>query len=354
MQNPLEMLQIAKIKVIGVGGGGCNAVNRMIESGLKGVEFIVANTDLQVLNTSLAETKLQIGASITDGLGAGADPEVGREAALESRNEIEDALRGADMVFVTCGLGGGTGTGAAPVIAEIAQGLGALTVAIVTKPFKFEGKKRMDHALLGLDELKKHVDTFVVIPNDRLRDIIDKSTPMMDAFKEVDNVLRLGVQSISDLISVPGLVNLDFADVRTIMEDRGDALIGIGVGFGDNRAVEAAKQAVNSPLLEQTINGATDCIVNITGGNSMGLFEAEDAVEVVRAVANTDVNIIFGAVINEALTDEIVVTVIATGFEDSTEPLYRSIEGEKKSVQEIKDDDDDELEMPAFLRNRDF
>lgn len=352
--NPLEMLQIAKIKVIGVGGGGCNAVNRMIESGLKGVEFIVANTDLQVLNTSLAETKLQIGASITDGLGAGADPEVGREAALESRNEIEDALRGADMVFVTCGLGGGTGTGAAPVIAEIAQGLGALTVAIVTKPFKFEGKKRMDHALLGLDELKKHVDTFVVIPNDRLRDIIDKSTPMMDAFKEVDNVLRLGVQSISDLISVPGLVNLDFADVRTIMEDRGDALIGIGVGFGDNRAVEAAKQAVNSPLLEQTINGATDCIVNITGGNSMGLFEAEDAVEVVRAVANTDVNIIFGAVINEALTDEIVVTVIATGFEDSTEPLYRSIEGEKKSVQEIKDDDDDELEMPAFLRNRDF
>ena len=326
----------------------------MIESGLKGVEFIVANTDLQVLNTSLAETKLQIGASITDGLGAGADPEVGREAALESRNEIEDALRGADMVFVTCGLGGGTGTGAAPVIAEIAQGLGALTVAIVTKPFKFEGKKRMDHALLGLDELKKHVDTFVVIPNDRLRDIIDKSTPMMDAFKEVDNVLRLGVQSISDLISVPGLVNLDFADVRTIMEDRGDALIGIGVGFGDNRAVEAAKQAVNSPLLEQTINGATDCIVNITGGNSMGLFEAEDAVEVVRAVANTDVNIIFGAVINEALTDEIVVTVIATGFEDSTEPLYRSIEGEKKSVQEIKDDDDDELEMPAFLRNRDF
>ena len=225
--NPLEMLQIAKIKVIGVGGGGCNAVNRMIESGLKGVEFIVANTDLQVLNTSLAETKLQIGASITDGLGAGADPEVGREAALESRNEIEDALRGADMVFVTCGLGGGTGTGAAPVIAEIAQGLGALTVAIVTKPFKFEGKKRMDHALLGLDELKKHVDTFVVIPNDRLRDIIDKSTPMMDAFKEVDNVLRLGVQSISDLISVPGLVNLDFGHGRVLVRQVGMIRTGI-------------------------------------------------------------------------------------------------------------------------------
>ena len=351
MQNPLEMLQIAKIKVIGVGGGGCNAVNRMIESGLKGVEFIVANTDLQVLNTSLAETKLQIGASITDGLGAGADPEVGREAALESRNEIEDALRGADMVFVTCGLGGGTGTGAAPVIAEIAQGLGALIVAIVTKPFKFEGKKRMDHALLGLDELKKHVDTFVVIPNDRLRDIIDKSTPMMDAFKEVDNVLRLGVQSISDLISVPGLVNLDFADVKAIMENRGQALIGIGVGFGENRAMEAAKQAVSSPLLETTINGATDCIINITGGNSLTLFEAEDAAEVIRAAANTDINIIFGAVVNEALSDEAIVTVIATGFEDESEPLYQPYGANKEKIEVLNSDDDD---LPPFLRNRDL
>lgn len=350
--NPLEMLQIAKIKVIGVGGGGCNAVNRMIESGLKGVEFIVANTDLQVLNTSLAETKLQIGASITDGLGAGADPEVGREAALESRNEIEDALRGADMVFVTCGLGGGTGTGAAPVIAEIAQGLSALTVAIVTKPFKFEGKKRMDHALLGLDELKKHVDTFVVIPNDRLRDIIDKSTPMMDAFKEVDNVLRLGVQSISDLISVPGLVNLDFADVKAIMENRGQALIGIGVGFGDNRAIEAAKQAVSSPLLETTINGATDCIINITGGNSLTLFEAEDAAEVIRAAANTDINIIFGAVVNEALSDEAIVTVIATGFETDSEPLYQPYGANKEKIEVLSNEDDDDL--PPFLRNRDI
>lgn len=351
--NPLEMLQIAKIKVIGVGGGGCNAVNRMIESGLKGVEFIVANTDLQVLNTSLAETKLQIGASITDGLGARADPEVGREAALESRNEIEDALRGADMVFVTCGLGGGTGTGAAPVIAEIAQGLGALTVAIVTKPFKFEGKKRMDHALLGLDELKKHVDTFVVIPNDRLRDIIDKSTPMMDAFKEVDNVLRLGVQSISDLISVPGLVNLDFADVKAIMENRGQALIGIGVGFGDNRAIEAAKQAVSSPLLETTINGATDCIINITGGNSLTLFEAEDAAEVIRAAANTDINIIFGAVVNEALSDEAIVTVIATGFETDSEPLYQPYGANKEKIEVLSNEDDDD-DLPPFLRNRDI
>ncbi len=346
----LEMDQIAKIKVIGIGGGGCNAVNRMIDSGLKGVEFIVANTDLQVLNSSKAEHKLQIGATITDGLGAGADPEVGREAALESRSEIEDALRGADMVFVTCGLGGGTGTGAAPVIAEIAQSLGCLTVAIVTKPFKFEGKKRMDHALLGLDELKKHVDTIVVIPNDRLRDLIDKSTPMRDAFREVDNVLRLGVQSISDLISVPGLVNLDFADVKAIMENRGTALIGIGVGFGENRAIEAAKQAISSPLLETTINGATDCIINITGGSSLTLFEAEDAAEVIRAAANTDVNIIFGAVINEALSEEVIVTVIATGFEDESEPLYQSYSNENTLSMDNSDIDD----LPPFLRDRDI
>ena len=350
MQSSLEMLQVAKIKVIGIGGGGCNAVNRMIESGLKGVDFIVANTDLQILNTSLAETKIQIGISITDGLGAGADPEVGKQAAIESKDEIEEALRGADMVFITCGLGGGPGTGAAPVVAEIAQSLGALTVAIVTKPFKFEGKKRMDNALLGLDELKKHVDTYVVIPNDRLRDIIDKSTPMLEAFREVDNVLRLGVQSISDLISVPGLVNLDFADVKAIMADRGQALIGIGVGAGENRAIEAAKQAVNSPLLETTINGATDCIINITGGASLTLFEAEDAAEVIRAAANTDINIIFGAVVNEALNDEAIVTVIATGFEDESEPLYQTYQ--TTSAKAVEEDDDKDV-LP-FLRDRDI
>lgn len=354
MGNTLEMDQIAKIKVIGVGGGGCNAVNRMIESGLRGVEFIVANTDLQVLNTSKAETKLQIGANITEGLGAGADPEVGREAALESKAEIEAALKGADMVFVTCGLGGGTGTGASPVIAEIAQDLGCLTVAIVTKPFRFEGKKRMDHALMGLEELKKHVDTLVVISNERLRDVIDKSTPMRQAFNEVDNVLRLGVQSISDLISVPGLVNLDFADVKTIMENRGTALIGIGVGFGENRAVEAAKQAISSPLLETTVTGATDCIVNITGGNSLTLFEAEDAAEIIRAAANTDINIIFGAVINEALTDEVIVTVIATGFEEESEPLYQTYEQPKAKKRVVLDDDDEDEDLPPFLRNREF
>lgn len=356
MNNNLEMDQIAKIKVIGVGGGGCNAVNRMIDSGLQGVEFIVANTDLQVLNSSKAEKKLQIGQKITDGLGAGANPEVGREAALESKSEIEEAIKGADMVFVTCGLGGGTGTGAAPVIAEIAQNLGCLTVAIVTKPFKFEGKKRMDQALMGLDELRKHVDTIVVIPNDRLRDLIDKSTPMLDAFKEVDNVLRLGVQSISDLISVPGLVNLDFADVKAIMENRGNALIGIGVGFGENRAVEAAKQAVTSPLLETTINGATDCIVNVTGGKNLALFEAEDAAEVIRAAANTDVNLIFGVVINEALSDEAIVTVIATGFEDESEPLYQSYSNNTSTSNSVNIDEDDNnsYELPPFLRNRDL
>ncbi len=348
-KNQLAMDQIAKVKVIGVGGAGCNAVNRMIDDGLRGVEFIVANTDLQILNTSKAPNKLQIGTTITDGLGAGADPEVGREAALESKSEIEDALRGADMVFIACGLGGGTGTGASPVIAEISQSLGCLTVAIVTKPFRFEGKKRTDNALIGLDELRKHVDTIVVIPNDKLKDVIDKSTRFDEAFGEVDKVLRLGVQSISDLIAFPGLINLDFADVKSIMQNRGNALIGIGVGFGENREIEAAKQAVTSPLLETTVSGATDCIINITGGNSLTLFEAEAAVEVVRAAANTDVNIIFGAVINETLTDEVVVTVIATGFEESSEPLYRSYVPNKN-----KDDEEvEELDIP-FLKDRDF
>ncbi len=346
----LEMDQIAKIKVVGVGGGGCNAVNRMIESGVRGVDFIVANTDLQVLNVSKAETRLQIGKSITEGLGAGANPEIGREAALESKKEIEEALKGADMVFVTCGMGGGTGTGAAPIFAEIAQELGALTVGIVTKPFRFEGRKRMEQAEVGLEELKKHVDTLIVIPNDRLRDIIDKTTPMLEAFKEVDNVLRRGVQSISDLIAVSGLVNLDFADVKAVMEKRGNAIIGIGIGVGENRAIEAAKQAVSSPLLETTIEGATDAIINITGGNTLTLFEAEDAAEVVRSAANTDINTIFGAVINENLNDEVIVTVIATGFDNDRE-TYNS--EEPTYVREQNNDIDSEIDIPPFLRNRD-
>ena len=358
MNNGLEMNQIAKIKVIGVGGGGCNAVNRMIVSGVKGVEFIVANTDKQVLDASPAETKLQIGNKLTNGLGAGANPEIGREAAEESKDEIRAALEGADMVFVTCGMGGGTGTGASPIIAEIAQDLGALTVGIVTKPFKFEGKRRMEQAIIGVDELRKHVDTLIVIPNDKLRDIIDKSTPMLQAFSEVDNVLHRGVQSISDLIAVSGLVNLDFADVRAIMEKRGNALIGIGLGTGEDRAIKAAQMAVSSPLLETSIVGATDAIINVTGGSSLTLFEAEDAAEVVRESASTDINIIFGAVINENLDDEVIVTVIATGYEDNAvgggSPLNNNYVSQEP-VAPVKPMSviDDEYDIPPFLRDRD-
>ena len=342
----LEMDQLAKIKVIGIGGGGCNAVNRMTES-VEGVEFIVANTDSQVLNNSLAENKIQIGAELTHGLGAGANPQVGKEAALESKTELEEALKGADMVFITCGMGGGTGTGAAPVVADIAQNSGALTIGIVTKPFSFEGKKRMDQALAGIEELKKHVDTLIVVPNDRLREIIDKSTPLLDSFKEVDNVLRRGVQSISDLIACPGLINLDFADVKTVMEKRGNALIGIGAGVGEDRAIEAASQAVLSPLLETSIDGATDAIINVTGGPNLTLFEVEAAVETIRKSANTDINTIFGAVINENFTDEIIVTVIATGFEMDKEKSKDSDE-----LGPIAGLDDDDTVIPAFLRKR--
>lgn len=381
MIGGLEMDQLAKIKVIGLGGGGGNAINRMVESGVKGVEFIAANTDLQVLNSSKADVKIQIGATLTDGLGAGARPDIGKEAAVESKKEIEDALTGADMVFVTCGMGGGTGTGAAPVVAEIAQALGALTVGIVTKPFSFEGKKRMQNALAGIEELKKHVDTLIVIPNDRLREIIDKSTPMLEAFKEVDNVLRRGVQSISDLIAVVGLVNLDFADVRAVMEKSGHAIIGIGIGMGEDRAIEAAKQAVSSPLLETSIEGATDAIINVTGGVNLTLFEAEQASEVVRAAANSEINIIFGSVINENLSDEVIVTVIATGFDknkenelnDMNRPVYNNVAkpvrrttrveenlySEPEIISNSRDeetipDDDGEFDLPPFLKERNY
>ena len=350
----LEIDQLAKIKVIGVGGGGNNAVNRMIESGVKGVEFIVANTDLQVLNSSKADVKIQLG---TTGLGAGADPEVGRRAAEDSKEEITNVLKGSDMVFVTCGMGGGTGTGAAPVIAEIAQDLGALTVGIVTKPFSWEGKPRSRHAEEGLERLKDHVDTLIIIPNDRLREIIDKTTPMTEAFKEVDNVLRLGVQSISDLIAVTGLVNLDFADVKTVMSNKGAALIGIGVATGENRAVEAAKQSVSSPLLETDIRGATDAIINITGGTNLSLFEVEDAVEVIREASGTDINTIFGAVINESLGDDIIVTVIATGFDENKEMLQDTmieqvIDMKEEPASGNDSSDDDIYDIPDFLKNR--
>ncbi len=349
--NELQMDQIAKIKVVGVGGGGCNAVNRMIEEGVKSVEFYVVNTDLQVLNASKASNKIQIGKTITGGRGAGANPEIGRAAALESKGEIEDALKGADMVFVACGMGGGTGTGAAPIIAEIAQELGALTVGIVTKPFRFEGKRRSENALLGIEELRKHVDTLIVIPNDKLRDIIDKTTSFDDAFKEVDNVLHRGVQSISDLIAVTGVINLDFADVKAVMEKSGTAIIGIGCNAGENRAIEAARQAVANSLLEATIDGATNAIVNVTGGANLTLFEIEDAVETVREAAKSDVNIIFGAIKNESLTDEVIVTVIATGFDEAdAEELYGP--GETPKRRTVPTDDD--LEIPPFLRNNDL
>ena len=382
MIGGLEMDQLAKIKVIGLGGGGGNAINRMVESGVKGVEFIAANTDLQVLNSSKADVKIQIGASLTDGLGAGARPEIGKEAAVESKKEIEDALTGADMVFVTCGMGGGTGTGAAPIVADIAQALGALTVGIVTKPFSFEGKKRMQNALEGIAELKKHVDTLIVIPNDRLREIIDKTTPMLEAFKEVDNVLRRGVQSISDLIAVVGLVNLDFADVKAVMEKSGHAIIGIGIGMGEDRAIEAAKQAVSSPLLETSIDGATDAIINITGGVNLTLFEAEQAAEVVRAAANTDINTIFGSVINENLSDEVIVTVIATGFDKNKteildsmdQPVYNNVQQQPTRRTRVEPDpiifksepetvpvssnddssDDGDFDLPPFLKERNY
>ncbi|UXR70319.1 MULTISPECIES: cell division protein FtsZ [unclassified Staphylococcus] len=307
---------LATLKVIGVGGGGNNAVNRMIDHGMNNVEFIAINTDGQALNLSKAESKIQIGEKLTRGLGAGANPEIGKKAAEESREQIEDAIQGADMVFVTAGMGGGTGTGAAPVVAKIAKEMGALTVGVVTRPFSFEGRKRQTQAAAGVESMKAAVDTLIVIPNDRLLDIVDKSTPMMEAFKEADNVLRQGVQGISDLIAVSGEVNLDFADVKTIMSNQGSALMGIGVSSGENRAVEAAKKAISSPLLETSIVGAQGVLMNITGGESLSLFEAQEAADIVQDAADEDVNMIFGTVINPELQDEIVVTVIATGFED--------------------------------------
>ncbi|NEW62939.1 cell division protein FtsZ [Granulicatella sp. zg-ZJ] len=305
----------AIIKVIGVGGGGGNAVNRMIEEGVQGVEFIVANTDVQALSASRAETKIQLGPKLTKGLGAGSIPDVGQKAAEESQEQLTAALQGADMIFVTAGMGGGTGTGAAPVVARIAKEVGALTVGVVTRPFTFEGPKRARGAAEGIAEMKQYVDTLVVISNNRLLEIVDKKTPMLEAFREADNVLRQGVQGISDLITAPGYVNLDFADVQTVMKDQGAALMGIGVASGENRIVEATKRAISSPLLEVSIDGAENVLLNITGGRDLTLFEAQDASEIVANASTTDVNIIFGTSINENLGDDVVVTVIATGID---------------------------------------
>src|SRR5437667_777191 len=305
---------LAVLKVVGVGGGGTNAVNRMVDAGLAGVEFIAVNTDAQALMMTDADVKIQIGAEATRGLGAGADPEIGLAAAQESRDELKEALKGADMVFITAGEGGGTGTGGAPVVAELGQEIGALTVGVVTRPFAFEGRKRADQAERGIDELRERVDTLIVIENDRLLQVVEKRTSIVEAFQMADDILRQGVQGITDLITVPGLVNLDFADVRTIMRDAGSALMGIGAASGENRAAEAARTAVSSPLLEASVEGATGILLNVTGGSEIGLFEVNEAAEVVTSAADQNANVIFGAVIDDSVGEEVRVTVIATGF----------------------------------------
>lgn len=316
--------ELCKIKVIGCGGGGNNAVNRMIEAGLKNVEFIGINTDKQALFLSKADTKIQLGDKLTRGLGAGANPEIGRKAAEESKDEITEALKGSDMVFITCGMGGGTGTGAAPVVAEIAKSMGILTVGVVTKPFPFEGRKRMIHAEGGINSLKQSVDTLVTIPNERLLALVDKKTTLVESFKKADDVLRQGVQGISDLITIPGLINLDFADISTIMVNKGLAHMGVGVGKGDNRAQDAAREAISSPLLETSIIGATGVLLNVTGGSDLSLLEINEAAQIVQEEADPDANIIFGAVIDESLNDEIRITVIATGFDSEVGKVANS------------------------------
>ncbi len=352
----------ATIKVIGVGGAGNNAVNRMVDSGIKGVEFIAVNTDRQTLLVSKAATKIQIGEKITRGLGAGANPDIGAQAAEESKAEIAEALRGADMVFVTAGMGGGTGTGAAPIVAAAAKEMGILTIGVVTKPFTFEGKKRLSQAERGIESLKGKVDTLVVIPNDKLLQIIDRKTSIIEAFKMADDVLRQGVQGISDLIAIPGLVNLDFADVKTIMLNTGMAHMGIGRASGENRAEDAAKQAVQSPLLETSIEGARGVIINITGGTNLGLHEVNTAAELIQRSVDPEANIIFGAVIDESLDEDILVTVIATGFENDRNPLSsgtpvgdiidKAWDRKLNSIPMSTDSSNssDNLDIPSFLR----
>ncbi len=357
----VDVDQFAKIKVIGVGGGGNNAVNRMIDSGLRGIDFIAMNTDRQALYSSRAEIKLQIGEKLTKGLGAGANPEIGSKAAEENRNEILESIKGADMIFITAGMGGGTGTGAAPVVAEIAKELGILTVGVVTKPFMFEGPKRLKHASQGISALKDKVDTLVIIPNDRLLQIADKKTTMVEAFIMADEVLKQGIQGISDLIAVPNLINLDFADVKTIMADKGIAHMGIGMATGDNRATDAAKQAIQSPLLETSIEGAKSVLLNITGGEDLGIFEVNEAADLIRSSVDKDANIIFGAGIDEDLKEEIKITVIATGFdisnvsvnEEKSNKSDLNNEEDLSEEGEVSLDEEEELDIPIFLRRRD-
>jgi len=365
-----DMQELTNIKVVGCGGGGSNAVNRMIVEGLKNVEFIAINTDKQALLLSNANQKIQIGEKLTKGLGAGANPEIGKKAAEESREEITASVKGANMVFITAGMGGGTGTGAAPIVAEIAKSMEILTVGVVTKPFPFEGKRRMRHAEIGIENLKEKVDTLVIIPNERLLSMADKKTTLLDSFKLADEVLRQGVQAISDLITITGVINADFADIKAVMLDKGLAHMGVGFGKGDTRAQDAVKQAISSPLLETSIEGATDVIINFTGGADMGALEVYDAADVVREAVDPDANIIVGAVIDENLSEEIRITVIATGFEsENNKIIVNPIEEIKKSqVQEVVNKEPevaidvkqletstfeaDDLDIPVFLRRQ--
>lgn len=347
----VDTQQFADIKVIGIGGGGNNAINRMIEAGLKGVEFVAVNTDAQALWLSKAEKKIQVGEKLTKGLGAGADPEIGLKAAEENADEIKRALMGADMVFVTAGMGGGTGTGGAPVIARIARELGALTVGVVTKPFSFEGRKRNSQADSGIHSLREEVDSLITIPNDRLLQVVDKQTAFNDAFRYADDILRQGVQGISDLIAVPGVINCDFADVKTVMKNTGSALMGIGIAKGESRASEAARMAISSPLLETSIDGAKGVLFNISGGGDLTLFEIYEAAEIIHQAVDAEANIIFGANINESLADEVRVTVIATGFSSFKSRGADVGKGKGLEVPPSFRESGD-LEIPPFLRNR--
>jgi cell division protein FtsZ len=360
-----EITPIALIKVIGIGGGGCNALNRMIKANLRGIEFIAVNTDAQALYHSEAPIKINVGKATTRGLGAGSNPDIGRQAAEESAEEIRQAIEGADMVFITCGMGGGTGTGGAPVIAEIAKEMGILTVAVVTKPFSFEGHRRRIQAEEGLENLKNKVDTLITIPNDKILSIIDKKTPITEAFTVVDDVLRQGVQGIADLITVHGMINVDFADVKTVMENAGSALMGIGYGTGENRAVEAAKAAIESPLLELSIDGAKGVLFNITGGNDLSMFEVDEAARIITEAADPEANIIFGAVINDSYTGEVKITVVATGFDDTPHErtsIIRQHISLNQSVPATSNSNgnggqpakfsDNELDIPAFIRKK--
>jgi cell division protein FtsZ len=352
--NPQNYLAV--IKVVGIGGGGTNAVNRMIDAGLKGVEFIGVNTDAQALLMSDAELKLDIGQDVTRGLGAGSDPDIGRQAAEDHRAEIEAALQGADMVFITSGEGGGTGTGGSPVVAEIAKGLGALTIGVVTRPFAFEGRRRAVQAEQGIQKLKEKVDTLIVIPNDRLLTISNEKTSMLNAFKMADEVLLQGVQGITELITTPGLINTDFADVKMIMSNAGSALMGIGYGAGEGRATAAARSAISSPLLETSIEGARGILLSIAGGSDLGLLEVNEAAEIIHGVAHPDANIIFGAVIDDAMGDEVRVTVIAAGFDRWDESKQRGaapgrgLELGDDLDDELEDDGDDDFDVPSFLK----